>query len=49
MEEDATIPACVRMALAPLVRQLHALDQEIACSDRTIARWPEIKKRRAGS
>src|SRR6201997_466048 len=37
MEEDATIPACVRMALAPLVRQLHALDQEIACSDRTIA------------
>jgi transposase len=37
MEEDETIPACVRMALAPLVRQLHALDQEIACSDRTIA------------
>jgi transposase len=36
-EEDETIPACVRRALAPLVRQLHALDQEIACSDRTIA------------
>jgi transposase len=32
MEEDATIPACVRRALAPLVRQLHALDQAIACS-----------------
>jgi transposase len=27
----------VRAALAPLVRQLHALDQEIARSDRTIA------------
>jgi len=27
----------VRKALAPLVRQLHALDQEIACSDRAIA------------
>jgi transposase len=35
-EGDETIPACVRTALAPLVRQLHALDQEIACSDRTI-------------
>jgi hypothetical protein len=32
-ESDETIPACVRMALAPLVRQLQALDQEIACSD----------------
>jgi len=36
-EDDATIPACVRRALDPLVRQLHALDQEIACSDRAIA------------
>src|ERR1700732_573369 len=36
-EGDETIPACVRAALAPLVRQLHALDQEIASSDRTIA------------
>jgi transposase len=36
-EGDETIPACVRAALAPLVRQLHALEQEIACSDRTIA------------
>jgi transposase len=36
-EGDETIPACVRTALAPLVRQLHALDLEIACSDRTIA------------
>jgi transposase len=36
-EGDETIPACVRTALAPLVRQLHVLDQEIACSDRTIA------------
>ena len=36
-EGDETIPACVRAALAPLVRQLHALDQEIARSDRTIA------------
>jgi transposase len=35
-EEDETIPACVRRALAPLVRQLNALDQKIACSDRTI-------------
>src|SRR6202011_893404 len=37
VEDDETIPACVRAALAPLVRQLHALDQEIARSDRTIA------------
>jgi transposase len=29
-ESDETVSACVRMALAPLVRQLHALDQEIA-------------------
>ena len=36
-EGDETIPACVRAALAPLVRQLHALDQEIARSDRIIA------------
>src|ERR1700716_4003048 len=36
-EGDETIPACVRAALAPLARQLHVLDQEIACSDRTIA------------
>jgi transposase len=36
-EGDGTIPACVRAALAPLVRQLHVLDQEIASSDRTIA------------
>ena len=36
-EGDETIPACVRTTLAPLVRQLHVLDQEIACSDRTIA------------
>ena len=36
-EGDETIPACVRMALVPLVRQLHVLDQEIACSHRTIA------------
>jgi hypothetical protein len=35
-EGDETIPACVRAALTPLVRQLHALDQEIARSDRTI-------------
>jgi transposase len=36
-EGDETISACVRSALAPLVRQLHALDEEIARSDRTIA------------
>jgi transposase len=36
-EGDETIPACVRTALAPLVRQLHVLDQEITRSDRTIA------------
>jgi hypothetical protein len=29
-EGNETIPACVRAALAPLVRQLHVLDQEIA-------------------
>lgn len=34
---DATIPACVCDALAPLVRQLDSLDEEIAASDRTIA------------
>src|SRR5439155_3416923 len=47
-EGDETIPACVRTALAPLVRQLHALDQEIACSDRTIvamARDDEMARR----
>jgi hypothetical protein len=31
-EDDEAIPACVRAALAPLVRQLHVLDQEIARS-----------------
>ena len=31
-------PDCVRTALAPPVRQLHVLDQEIACSDRTMQR-----------
>src|SRR5664280_948909 len=36
-EGNETLPACVRGALAPLVRQLHALDEEIAHSDRTIA------------
>jgi len=36
-KSDEMIPGCVRKALAPLVRQLHALDQEIACSDRAIA------------
>jgi transposase len=36
-EGDETIPACVRAALVPLVRQLRALDQEIARGDRTIA------------
>lgn len=36
-EGDETIPACVRAALAPLVRQLHVLDQEIARSDKAIA------------
>jgi transposase len=35
-DSDETIPACVRVALAPLVRQLHVLDQKIACSDRAI-------------
>src|ERR1700730_7767421 len=47
-EGDETIPACVRTALAPLVRQLHVLDQEIGCSDRTIAamaRDDEIARR----
>lgn len=43
-EGDKMIPACVRAALAPLVRQRHALDQEIACSDRTIL--PGLHSRR---
>jgi len=34
---DEAIPACVCKALAPLVRQLDALDEEISASDRTIA------------
>ena len=36
-EGDTTNRTCVRTALAPLVRQLRALDREIARSDRTIA------------
>jgi transposase len=43
-EGDETIPACVQAALAPLVRQLHVLDQEIAHSDRTIAAMARADK-----
>jgi transposase len=34
---DEAIPACVNAALAPLMRQLGVLDEEIAACDRTIA------------
>ena len=46
-EGDETIPACVRAALAPLVRQLHALDQELARSDRNHRR--DGSRRRNGA
>ena len=35
-ESHDMVPACVRMALMPLVRQLDVLDEEVAQSDRTI-------------
>jgi transposase len=38
MEGGDGLPACVRAALLPLVRQLSLLDEEIAGSDRTIQR-----------
>jgi transposase len=44
-EGDETIPACVRAALAPLVRQLHALDQEIARTMAAMARDDEMARR----
>ncbi len=44
-EGDETIPACVRAALTPLVRQLDVLDWEIARSDRTIQNsMPELNQ-----
>ena len=33
---DSSIPLCVRDALAPIIRQLQALNEEIAVSDRAI-------------
>jgi transposase len=44
VEGDETIPACVQVVLAPLVRQLHVLDQEIAHSDRSIAAMARADK-----
>jgi transposase len=38
---DETIPLVVCEALAPLVRQLHSLDEEIARLDRTIAKMAQ--------
>jgi transposase len=42
LEGDSSIPLCVRDALAPVVRQLRTLDDEIAVSDRAIM---ELAKR----
>jgi transposase len=36
LEGDNSIPLCVRDALAPIIRQLQALNEEIAVSDRAI-------------
>ena len=36
LEGDSSIPLCVRDALAPIIRELQALNDEIAVSDRTI-------------
>jgi transposase len=36
LEGDSSIPLCVRDALAPIVRQLQTLNDEIAASDRAI-------------
>jgi transposase len=46
-EGDETIPACVRAALAPLVRQLHALDQRSRAAIEPSPRWFEATKWRA--
>ena len=35
-ENNDMVPACVRTALMPLVRQLYVLDEEVTQSDRTI-------------
>ena len=36
LEGDSSIPLCVRDALAPIIRELQALNDEIAASDRVI-------------
>ena len=36
LEGDSSIPLCVRDALAPIIRKLQALNDEIAASDRAI-------------
>ena len=36
LEGDSSIPLCVRDALAPIIRELQALNEEIAVSDRAI-------------
>ena len=36
LEGDSSIPLCVRDALAPIIRELQALNDEIAVSDRAI-------------
>jgi transposase len=36
LEGDSSIPLCVRDALAPTIRELQALNEEIAVSDRAI-------------
>ena len=36
LEGDSSIPLCVRDALAPVVRQLQTLNDEIAANDRAI-------------
>jgi hypothetical protein len=35
-EGDSSIPLCVRDALAPIIRELQALNEEIAVSDHAI-------------
>ncbi|MGC2836014.1 MAG: IS110 family transposase [Methylocella sp.] len=48
LEGDSSIPLCVRDALAPIVRQLQTLNDEIAASDRAImglAKTNETAKR----
>ena len=46
---DIVIPDCVRLALAPLVRQIDALDEAIETIDRSLAPSPRPTRPRGGS